>query len=125
MSSLTYSLLVWVMATNPLFGCMARSRLLPFRSRPASKQEFCFDGSREARHCLRHTLDRCPSIGRRCNELRVTDKGSTWRVIYRIDRDAIVIAEVFAKKTTKTPKGVVDSCKKRLMDYDAASREGA
>jgi phage-related protein len=66
-----------------------------------------------------------PSIGRRCHELRVTDEGSTWRVIYRIDRDAIVIVEVFAKKTTKTPMAIVDACKKRLKDYDAASREGA
>lgn len=66
-----------------------------------------------------------PSIGRRCHELRIIDEAATWRVIYRIDQDAIVIAEVFAKKTTKTPKSIVDACKKRLKDYDAASREDA
>jgi len=43
------------------------------------------------------------SIGLRCHELRVRDPGLgvTWRVIYRIDEDAIIIADVFAKKTPK------------------------
>lgn len=42
-----------------------------------------------------------------------------------MDEDAIVIVEVFAKKTAQTPKAVVNACKKRLTDYDAVSREGA
>jgi phage-related protein len=29
-----------------------------------------------------------PDIGSRCHELRVNDVNKTWRVIYRIDRDA-------------------------------------
>jgi len=49
-----------------------------------------------------------PSIGRRCHELRIPDKDASWRVVYRIDSDAIVLAEVFSKKTGKTPKGVID-----------------
>ena len=60
-----------------------------------------------------------PTVGRRRHELRVTDEGKTWRVIYRIDADAIVILEVFSKTTNKTPKGVLDVCKRRLRDYDA------
>lgn len=36
-----------------------------------------------------------PSIGRRCHELRVVDEDGTWRIMYRTDDDAIVIAEVF------------------------------
>jgi phage-related protein len=59
-----------------------------------------------------------PSIGRRCHELRIEDENLTWRIIYRIDNDAIVIAEVFEKKTQKTPKSVIDICKKRLKEYD-------
>jgi phage-related protein len=62
-----------------------------------------------------------PSIGRRCHELRITDENKIWRIVYRIDADAIVIAEVFEKKTTKTPKYVVDNCKKRLRNYDDES----
>jgi phage-related protein len=59
-----------------------------------------------------------PSIGRRCHELRIDDVDATWRIIYRIDPDAIVIVGVFSKKTQKTPKSVIDSCKKRLKAYD-------
>jgi phage-related protein len=49
-----------------------------------------------------------PGIGRRCHELRIEDHGKWWRIIYRTDSDAIVIAEVFAKKTNTTPKGIID-----------------
>jgi len=38
-----------------------------------------------------------PSIGTHCHELRIQDEKRTWRLVYRIDRDAVVILEVFAK----------------------------
>src|SRR5688500_7673319 len=44
-----------------------------------------------------------PSIGRRVHELRLQDQTVTWRIIYRADPDAIVVVEVFAKKTSQTP----------------------
>jgi phage-related protein len=59
-----------------------------------------------------------PSIGKRCHELRIVDVDSTWRVIYRIDDDAIVIAAVFEKKTQATPKDVIEACQRRLRGYD-------
>ena len=59
-----------------------------------------------------------PAIGRRCHELRVQDAGHTWRVVYRVDPDAVVILEVFAKKSRGTPKTVIDSCRRRLRDYE-------
>lgn len=59
-----------------------------------------------------------PSIGTHCHELRIVDKNQTWRIIYRIDSDAIVILEVFSKKTRETPKSVIETCKKRIKDYD-------
>jgi phage-related protein len=62
-----------------------------------------------------------PSIGARCHELRVNDSTGNWRIVYRVDSDAIVIAEVFAKTTQKTPKTVIDTCKRRLKDYDYES----
>ncbi len=61
-----------------------------------------------------------PSIGARCHELRINDERTTWRIIYRIDSDAIVILEVFNKKNRTTPKAVIDACKRRLKDYDNA-----
>lgn len=60
-----------------------------------------------------------PNIGRRCHELRMQDHDTTWRIVYRIDQDAIVIAEVFAKKTGTTPEATKDACKRRLRLYDS------
>lgn len=62
------------------------------------------------------------AIGPRCHELRVVDQQVTWRIIYRVDPDAIVIAEVFAKKTTQTPSTVIGACQKRLKEYDDATK---
>ena len=39
--------------------------------------------------------------------------------MYRIDEDAIVILDVFQKKTAETPKRVIDACKRRITDYDS------
>jgi phage-related protein len=59
-----------------------------------------------------------PSISRRCHELRIRDGEKSWRIVYRIDPDAIVIVEVFSKKTGATPKKTIDTCKARLRAYD-------
>ena len=44
------------------------------------------------------------AIGKRCHELR-------------IDSDAILILEVFEKKTQNTPKSVIDACRRRMQLY--------
>jgi len=44
-----------------------------------------------------------PTIGARCHELRIVDETVTWRIIYRMDPDAIVLLEVFDKKSKETP----------------------
>jgi phage-related protein len=63
-----------------------------------------------------------PAIGVRCHELRTRDEQRAWRIIYRIDPDAIVIAAVFAKKTRQTPVDVIVESRRRLARYDAAVR---
>jgi len=60
------------------------------------------------------------TIGPRCHELRINDADATWRIVYRTDADAIVIAEVFKKKTAHTPDAVKTSAKRRLKEYDNA-----
>ena len=45
-----------------------------------------------------------PGIGKRCRELRINDGLNTWRIVSRVDADAVIIAEVFSKKTAQTPK---------------------
>jgi phage-related protein len=64
-----------------------------------------------------------PSIGKHCHELRIHDSENNkeWRIIYRIDDDAVVILDVFAKTTQKTPNKVIDNCHKRLKLYDELS----
>jgi phage-related protein len=61
-----------------------------------------------------------PGVGSRCHELRIIDATVSWRIVYRLDDDAIVIAEVFEKKTQRTPAAVIDICKRRLKEYDHA-----
>jgi phage-related protein len=59
-----------------------------------------------------------PVIGPRCHELRVQDAGRTWRVMYRADPNAVLVIEVFAKTTRATPQHVIETCKRRLRDWD-------
>ena len=64
-----------------------------------------------------------PRLGPRCHELRIPDAGRAWRIVYRLDRDAIVIADVFAKNTRTTPDRVFVDCRRRLQAYDVASNK--
>jgi phage-related protein len=58
-----------------------------------------------------------PSIGRACHELRIQDENETWRIVYCLAAEAVVILEVFAKTTNQTPQSVIDICKNRLRQY--------
>jgi len=60
-----------------------------------------------------------PSIGPRCHELRIQDETVRWRIVYRVDRDEILIVDVFQKDSRKTPKAVIDVCRQRLRRWDA------
>ena len=64
-----------------------------------------------------------PSIGPRCHELRIQDQDRTWRIVYRIDLDAIIIVDVFSKSTTATAGRVIETGRRRLREYDAAGQE--
>jgi phage-related protein len=61
-----------------------------------------------------------PSIENDCHELRIQDKDKIWRIIYLIDVDAIVILDIFPKKTNQTPQKVLKNSKKRIKDYREA-----
>jgi phage-related protein len=58
------------------------------------------------------------AIGSRCHELRINDREVSWRIFYRVDSDAVVIVEVMKKKTQKVPKATIETCKRRLAQYD-------
>ncbi len=65
-----------------------------------------------------------PEIESGCHELRVTDKGHYWRVVYAIERDAIVILEIFGKGSKRTPQKVMGACRARIRQYRQLAREG-
>lgn len=58
-----------------------------------------------------------PSIDPKCHELRILDGNKKWRVLYSIENDAIVVLNVFLKKTPTTPKSEIEISKKRLSLY--------
>jgi len=60
-----------------------------------------------------------PIIGPHCHELRVLDAVGSWRVIYRIDPECIVLLTVFRKTTERTLPHIVRACRQRLQRYDA------
>lgn len=64
-----------------------------------------------------------PPIRPRCHELRLRDQGVSWRIIYRTDEDAIVILDVFAKTSRRTPPRVIAACRDRMSRYDELGRE--
>lgn len=59
-----------------------------------------------------------PSIGPRCHELRIPDQDTDWRIVYRLDPDAVAILAVFEKKTPRTPLHVIYACRQRLKRYE-------
>ena len=63
-----------------------------------------------------------PSIGARCHELRINDQTAIWRIVYRLDSDAVIVGEVFSKKTPATPKHVIETCRARFQHYDNATK---
>ena len=59
-----------------------------------------------------------PDVGSACHELRIVDGDANWRIVYHLAADAVVILDVFAKRTATTPKSVIDNCRKRLAMFN-------
>jgi len=58
-----------------------------------------------------------PAIGTQCHELRINDREATWRIMYHVASDAVVILDVVRKKTEATPAATLETCRKRLAAY--------
>jgi phage-related protein len=65
-------------------------------------------------------VERLPDVGPRCGALRVRDAEHNWRIMYRVDSDAILVLAVYSKKTRKIPDAVIQRCQQRMKHYDAA-----
>jgi phage-related protein len=62
-----------------------------------------------------------PSIARSVHELRVPSENGNWRIVYRLDPDAVVILDVFKKQSRETPRSVIQACRRRLTAYDSST----
>lgn len=63
-----------------------------------------------------------PAIGAGCHELRIVDQNRTWRIVYHIEADVVVILDVVSKKTPATPATVISDCRKRLETFQTLSQ---
>lgn len=59
------------------------------------------------------------AVGKNCHELRIIDENKNWRILYHVHEHAIVILEVFEKKSRATPRQVIENCKRRLKFYES------
>ncbi len=58
-----------------------------------------------------------PAVGPGCHELRIVDEDNNWRIVYHMSVDAVVILDVLSKKTGRTPKRIIEVCRRRLRDF--------
>ena len=65
-----------------------------------------------------------PTVGLQCHELRINDENQTWRIVYHVTSDAVVVLDVFSKKTAGTPDDVLTNCRRRLAAYLGATKGG-
>lgn len=101
--------LVWLQGevTSPPFSVEARREAGYLLRRLQQGEKLSMPHSRPMR-----------GVGARCHELRIVDERVTWRIVYRLDSDAVVLLDVFEKTTPQTPKHVIETCKRRLKNYD-------
>ena len=76
----------------------------------------------EGEHLGMPLAEPLPDVGPHCGALRVRDAGHNWRIMYRIDPDAVLILDVYAKKTPKIPDEVIERCVQRLKRYDQVAK---
>ena len=119
MPNLTYLLYVET-HSKPLVWLIEKIKSPPFSKAARLEAGFLLRRLQEGEKLSLPYSRPMPSIGRRCHELRINDKNITWRIIYRIDDDAIILLHVFAKKSQSTPQQVIQRCKNRLKLYDKA-----
>jgi phage-related protein len=104
---------------NPLVWLHGEVKTPPFSADARIKAGFLLRKLQQGQKLEMPDSRPMPSIGKQCHELRINDVNKTWRIIYHIDVDAIVVLEVFAKKSQKTPTEVIETCQRRLSYYNS------
>jgi phage-related protein/predicted XRE-type DNA-binding protein len=101
-------------ARKPLIWLHGEIKTPPFS--PAGRQEagMLLRLLQEGERLTMPQAEALPAVGPRCGALLVRDAVHNWRIMFRIDTDAVVILEVYPKKTRTIPGEVIDRCQQRL-----------
>ncbi|MFN8177211.1 MAG: type II toxin-antitoxin system RelE/ParE family toxin [bacterium] len=110
-------------ASKPLVWLEGRISTPPFSRAARLEAGFLLRLLQEGEHLRLPQSRPMPAIGERCHELRIQDASATWRIIYRLEVDAVVILGAFSKKGRKTPRSVMDACRDRLRLWERANEE--
>jgi phage-related protein len=102
---------------KPLVWLQGEIKTPPFSAQARLKAGFLLRVLQQGENLAMPDSRPMPSIGPNCHELRIVDQNMVWRIIYYLAADAVVILEVFKKKSRATPKKVLDAARQRLRSY--------
>ena len=111
------------MPDKPLVWLASKVRTPPFSQRARRQAGWLVRRLQQGETLSMPNSRPMPSIGAHCHELRIDDRETSkeWRIIYRVDPDAIVIVDSFAKKSQATPQVAITRASRRLRLYDASA----
>ena len=107
--------------TRPLVWLQGEIKTPPFTKEGRQEVGFLLRALQDGEQLGMPQAEPLPSLGARCGALRVRDADHNWRIMYRLDPDAVIILEVYPKKSRKIPDEIMQRCKQRLKRYDEAS----
>jgi phage-related protein len=70
----------------------------PFSTSARRETRFWIRDLQEGKNVTMPQSRPMPSIGAQIHELRINDEAQNWRIVRRVDDDAVVVAEVFSKR---------------------------
>jgi len=111
-------------APRPLVWLHGEIKTPPFTAEGRQEAGMLLRLMQQGEHLGMPQAEPLPNVGKRCGALRVRDAQHNWRIMYRADADAILVLEVYAKKTRKIPDEVIERCQDRLKRYDEAAKAG-
>lgn len=111
------------MPSKPLVWLHGEVKTPPFSSKARSEAGYLLRLLQEGERLGLPDSRPLPAVGANCHELRVADERVSWRILYALTSDAVVMLEVFEKKTRATPKQVLDVAKQRWKKYQSDAKE--
>src|SRR5436853_1742356 len=88
---------------KPLIWLHGEVKTPPFTARGRQEAGMLLRLLQEGEQLSMPQAEPLPTVGRRCGALRVRDADQNWRIMYRVDADAVLVVEVYPKKTRKIP----------------------